>query len=62
MIKISTLFAHWMWEKGYRKELSLLYFGHIEELTDDMLVEYYEWLKSEECKKYLEELNREENQ
>lgn len=37
----------------YREKLSLILFGHLEELTDEMKKEYLEWCKTDEGQQYL---------
>ena len=63
MVTMTLSFKTWCLR--YHLEIySLLMFGHIELLTDDMLREYVEWCRTDEGKKYLkggeEYLRREE--
>lgn len=52
MIRMTKSFALWCFK--YHKDIySLLIFGHIELLTEDMYKEYLEWLHTDEGKQYL---------
>lgn len=52
MVKLTQSFEHWLWE-NHKDKIGLIMFGHTELLTDEMLVEYMEWCKTEEGKQYL---------
>lgn len=56
MIQVPDIFARWLWGNDYRKELNLLYFGHVEILTDDIMEK---WFASEEYKEYLKQRDEE---
>lgn len=39
--------------KFYPEKIWLIQFGHLEEFTDEMKEEYFEWLHTEEGRSYL---------
>lgn len=51
-IKLTASLRAWMW-KFHRKELPLLYFGHLEIFTEEYKAEYLKWLETDEGKSYL---------
>ena len=52
MVKMTQSFSHWCFT--YHREIyTLLMFGHLEELTDDLKEEYLNWIKTDEGKEYL---------
>lgn len=53
MVTMTLSFRTWCL-RYHREIYSLLMFGHIELLTDDMRKEYVEWCRTDEGKKYLE--------
>lgn len=52
MIKLTQSLQHWLWT-NHRDKISLILFGHTELLTEEILLEYVEWCKTEEGKQYL---------
>mgnify|MGYP004650357099 CR=1 FL=1 len=52
MIKLTQSLAEWLY-RFHREKLSLILFGHVELLTEDMYREYLEWVKTPEGKSYL---------
>lgn len=53
MIKITQSLSAWMIKSGYQKELTLLYFGHLEVFTEEMGKAYLEWCQTDEGRSYL---------
>lgn len=53
MIILTQSLEHWLFE-FHRDKLTLIMFGHLEEFTKEMKVEYLEWCKTDEGKQYLE--------
>ena len=52
MVKMTQSLSHWLWE-NYRKEYTLILFGHVELFTEKMKAEYLAWCKTDEGKQYL---------
>ena len=52
MIKLTQSLEQFMWQY-YREKLTLLTFGHTEELTPEIWNEYIEWCKTDEGEQYL---------
>lgn len=52
IVEMTKSFSAWLW-KFHRDIYSLIWFGHIELLTDEMSQEYIEWLNTDEGKSYL---------
>lgn len=44
MVQMTKSFSEWCF-KFYPEKYSLLMFGHLEELTDEMWQEYIEWVQ-----------------
>lgn len=36
MVWLTQSLQHWLWENGYRKEMVLISFGHLEYFTEEM--------------------------
>lgn len=53
MVTMTLSFKTWCF-KYHREIYSLLMFGHVELLTDNMKKEYLNWCRTEEGRKYLE--------
>ena len=53
MVKLTQSLQHWLFE-NHKDKLSLIMFGHVELLTEEMYKEYLEWCKTDEGKQYLE--------
>ena len=53
MVTMTLSFKTWCL-RYHREIYSLLMFGHVELLTDDMKKEYLKWCRTDEGKKYLE--------
>lgn len=52
MVKLTASLSKWLWD-NHPETLSLVKFGHVEELTDEMVEEYLAWCKTDEGKSYL---------
>lgn len=52
MIKMTQSFSHWLFT-NYPKLYSLILFGHIELITEEMKTEYAEWVLTDEGRLYL---------
>lgn len=53
MVKLTQSLQHWLWENGYRKEMVLIGFGHLEYFTEEMKKAYMEWVQTDEGRQYL---------
>lgn len=53
MVRMTESLQHWLWDNGYRQEMVLIGFGHLECFTEEMQKEYLKWLQTEEGQKYL---------
>lgn len=53
MIKLTASLEHFLFDR-YREKFALISLGHLEEMTDEMTEEYYEWLQTDDGKSYLE--------
>lgn len=53
MVKLTQSLSRFLWEKGYKEEMCLMMFGHLELFTEEMEKEYIEWCQTDEGKKYL---------
>lgn len=52
MVKLTQSLRHWLFE-NYPDKLHLIMFGHVELFTEEMNIEYLQWCKTDEGKKYL---------
>lgn len=52
MVTLTQSLEHWLWA-NHREIIPLIYFGHIELLTEKMYEEYLAWCKTDEGKQYL---------
>lgn len=52
MIKLTQSLNHWLFE-NHRDIYTLILFGHVELLTEQMIKDYIEWCKTEDGKQYL---------
>lgn len=52
MVKLTQSLSQWLFE-NYPDKLSLIMFGHLELLTDEMYEEYIAWCQTEDGKQYL---------
>jgi len=53
MVRLTQSLFQWLWD-NHRDIIALIYFGHVELLTDEMCAEYIEWCKTDEGRQYLE--------
>lgn len=52
MVKMTQSLFQYLWD-NHRELISLVSFGHIEVLTDEIWSSYIEWCKTDEGRKYL---------
>ena len=52
MVRLTQSLSHWLFV-NHPKELSLIMFGHVELLTEEMYAEYLDWCQTDEGKSYL---------
>lgn len=52
MVKLTQSLSQWLFE-NHPDKLSLIMFGHLELLTDEMYEEYIAWCQTEDGKQYL---------
>lgn len=52
MVKLTQSLQHWLWE-NHRDKITPIMFGHTELMTDEMWIQYLEWCKTDEGKKFL---------
>ena len=52
-VKLTASLEHWLWNE-HRDIFALVKSGHTELLTDEMLINYSNWCKTEEGKEYIE--------
>lgn len=52
MVKLTQSLSHWLFE-NHKDKLSLIMFGHVELLTEEMYAEYLAWCQTEDGKQYL---------
>lgn len=52
MIKLTWSLYHYLWV-NHMDKLTLIMFGHVEEITDEIWNDYIDWVKTEEGKSYL---------
>jgi hypothetical protein len=52
MVRMTQSFSHWLLS-NYPEKYSLILFGHLELLTEEMKTEYAEWVVTDEGSSYL---------
>ena len=52
MYRLTESLKRYLW-KLHKEKLSLILFGHIEVLTDEIVQDYLEWCQTDEGKQYL---------
>ena len=52
MVKLTQSFAQYLWQ-FHREKLSLILFGHMELITEDMYKDYLAWCQTDDGKQYL---------
>lgn len=52
MVRLTQSLQQWLFD-NHREKLSLIMFGHVELLTEEMYEEYLAWVQTDEGRKYL---------
>ena len=52
MNRLTQSLQHWLWV-NHKDIVGLIMLGHLELLTEEMYIEYLEWVQTDEGKEYL---------
>ena len=52
MVRLTQSLFQYLWD-NHRDIVALVYFGHLEEITDEIWEAYIDWCKTEEGMQYL---------